>query len=120
MLEKISKSTNVQKLREILLLEADFNTLHKIVFNSRIIPTLEDAGIIPYEITSGRRIQLAIYLVLNKKLLVDIANIQKRTIVTICADVTNCYNRVIYLFASLCAQYFRLEVSYLLVLFRIT
>ena len=38
--------------------------------------------------------------------------------ITICADVTNCYDRVAHPFASLCAQYFGLELSYLVVLFR--
>ena len=75
MLEKSPRNINVQKLRAILLLEADFYVLHKIVFNNRIIPTLEDASRIPHEIIDRRRIQLAIYLVLNKKLLVDITNV---------------------------------------------
>ena len=55
-------------------------------------------------------------LALNKKLIVDIANIKKILIIVICADIINCYNRVVYSFASLCTQYFRLEVSHLLVL----
>ena len=38
--------------------------------------------------------------------------------ITICADGTNCYNRVAYLFASMCVQYFGVELSYLVVLFR--
>ena len=38
--------------------------------------------------------------------------------VTICADATNCYDRVAHSFASLCAQCFRLEISHLAVLFR--
>ena len=59
------------------------------------------------------------YLVLNRKLLVDTANIQKRPIVTIHVDIINYYNRVAHLFVSMCAQYFRLKIFYLLVLFRI-
>jgi len=59
------------------------------------------------------------YLALNKKLIVDIANMRKILIVTICEDAINSYGRVVYPFASLHAQYFGLEVSYLLVLFRI-
>ena len=38
--------------------------------------------------------------------------------ITIYTNVTNCYNRVAYLFASMCAQYFGVELSYLVVLFR--
>ena len=38
--------------------------------------------------------------------------------ITIYADATNCYDRVVHLFASLYTQYFRLDLSYLVVLFR--
>ena len=58
-------------------------------------------------------------LVLNKKLIIDIANTKKLLIVIMHADVANYCNRVAYLFASLSTQYFRLYVAYLLVLFRI-
>ena len=44
---------------------------------------------------------------------------KKRLIIIIYVDATNYYNRVAYPFASLNVQYFGLEVSYLLVLFRI-
>ena len=67
----------------------------------------------------GRRSQATTHLAIEKKLIADIANVQKLHMITICADVTNCYDRVTYLFASICAQYFRLELSYLLVLFRV-
>ena len=43
---------------------------------------------------------------------------RKRLIVIICTDTASCYNRAVYPFASLCTQYFRLEVFYLLVLLR--
>ena len=59
------------------------------------------------------------YLALNKKLIVDIANVKKKLIVATCIDTVNYYDRVAYLFTSLHIQYFRLEVSYLLALFRI-
>ena len=55
MLEKVAGNVNVQKLRAILLLEADFNALHKIIFNNRLIPNLEVANAIPMEVIGGRR-----------------------------------------------------------------
>ena len=39
------------------------------------MPTLEDTSGILYEIIDRRRVQLVTHLVLNKKLLADIANI---------------------------------------------
>ena len=41
MLEKSSENINAEKLRVILLLEADFNPLCKIIFNSRLILVLK-------------------------------------------------------------------------------
>ena len=40
-LKKVLGNTNTKKLRAILLLETDFNTLYKIVFNGRLMPELE-------------------------------------------------------------------------------
>jgi len=51
----LAGNINVQKLRAILLLEADFNTVHKITFNRRIMPRLEEDNIIPKEIIGSRR-----------------------------------------------------------------
>ena len=53
MLEKSPDNINVEKLRVILLLEVDFNTLHKIVFNIRLVLKLEEIQSIPCEIIGG-------------------------------------------------------------------
>ena len=89
---------HVQKLRAILLLEADFNALHKIIFNNRLIPNLEANNAIPMEVIGGRRSQAATHLALDKKLIADIANVRKLPMITICADATNCYDRVAHSF----------------------
>ena len=41
MLEKALGKININKLRVIPFLEADFNALYKIIFNSRLLPLLE-------------------------------------------------------------------------------
>ena len=41
MLEKEAGNADVSKLRVILLLEADFNRLNKIVLNNRVLPISE-------------------------------------------------------------------------------
>ena len=74
MLEKSTGSIQVFKLRAILLLEADFNALNKIVFNNRTIFNLEASNSILYEVIGGRRGQSSIHMVLNKKLVCDISN----------------------------------------------
>ena len=74
MLEKTPDKINVKKLRAILLLEEDFNDLHKIVFNTRVPPQLEAHQLIPKEIIGWRTIQLAIQLVTCKKIIEDTSN----------------------------------------------
>ena len=56
MLEKALENMDVKKLRVILLLEADFNTVHKIIFNKRMIPRLKEANTILNKIIGSRRI----------------------------------------------------------------
>ena len=116
-LEKVAGNVQVQKLQAILLLEVDFNAIHKIIFNNRLMPNLEAMNVIPMEIIGGRRSQAATHLALDKKLISDITNMRKLPMITICADATNCYDRVVHPFASLYAQYFRLDLLYLVILF---
>ena len=118
MLEKVSGNVNVQNLRANLLLEADFNTMRKIILNNRLISELEAANAIPPELIGGRRSQSAIHLALNKKLIADIADVRKLPMIAICADATNCYDRVAHPFASIYSQCFGLELSYLIVIFK--
>ena len=75
-----------------MLLEADFNALHKIIVNGRILPILEKNDLIPAEILGGRRSQSTIHVALNKKLIADITNQIKTPTIVISADATNCYD----------------------------
>ena len=52
-LEKSAGNVHIQKLRAILLLEADFNAIHKIIFNNRLIPNIEAVNAIPIEVIEG-------------------------------------------------------------------
>ena len=54
MLEKSKGVVNAIKLHRILLLEADFNALYKILFNSRVILPIEKNQQILYEIIGKR------------------------------------------------------------------
>ena len=101
MLEKSLGKILVEKLRAILLLKANFNALHKIIFNGRILPTLERNNIIPSEIIGGGKSQSAPHVALNKKLIADISNQIKLLSIVISANTTNCYDRVVHSFASL-------------------
>ena len=66
-LEKSTENVYVSKLRAILLLEADFNALNKIIFNGQALPSIEASKSISSEVLRGRRGQSSIYVALNKK-----------------------------------------------------
>ena len=73
-LEKSTGNVDITKSRVIPLLEVDFNTLNKILFNFRVIPLLEKHNSIPHKITGGCRDYLAVHIALNKKLILDVSN----------------------------------------------
>ena len=73
------------------------------MFNNRLILNIEAMNAIPMEVIGSRQSQAATHLVLDKKLISDIANVRKLPMITICADATNYYNRVAHPFASLYA-----------------
>ena len=106
-------------MRAILLLEVDFNSLNKIIYNYRVLPKLKANRVIPYEVISGRKGHSSLHVALNKKLVCDIENQIKRPMVVILADMTNCYNYIAYPVASLSNQHFGVQLEYLLVLFSI-
>ena len=66
MLEEDPSNFWVEKLRALILLEACFNSLNKINFNSRMIPSLEVSSVIPKEIIGDRRSQAATHLASSK------------------------------------------------------
>ncbi len=54
MLEKIAGVALVNKLRAILLLEADFNFCNKLIFGKRMLDLARANGMVPEEIYSGK------------------------------------------------------------------
>ena len=55
MLEKKPGNLDIKKLQVILLLEANFNVANKIIFNIRLVPTLEWLYGIPNKVIGRRR-----------------------------------------------------------------
>ena len=49
--------------------------MYKIIFNNRLIPTLEATNVIPREVIGGRRSQATTHLALDKKLIANIVNV---------------------------------------------
>ena len=91
-LEKEVGNVDVVKLRTILLLEADFNRLNKIIFNNRVLPKLEQDKAVLTEVIGRRRGKSSMHITLNKKIVADISNQIKKPTIVISADTTNYYN----------------------------
>ena len=72
MLEKMHGYTLMSKLRAILLMEADFNFLNKIIYGVRMMDNARKYGIMPEEIYSEKN-KMADDGTLVKVLLFDIA-----------------------------------------------
>ena len=102
MLENSPGNYKVEKLRAFLQLEADFNALHKINFNGRLMTSLKDSSSISQEIMLGIMSQEDAYLAFSKELIVDVSNTIKLHAAMIDAYATNCYSQVAHPYASLC------------------
>ena len=104
MLEKVRGNIEVSKLRAILFLKADFNSLNKIIFNRRVLPYLENKKEIPYKIIYRRRDQSLLHIALNKKLVADCSNQIKYPTVVVSVDASNYYDHIVYPFSSMTSQ----------------
>ena len=113
MLEKKPNEIAVSKLRVILLLEADFNTANKIIFNTRLIPQMEDRNKIPREIVGSHRSQSAIHITVNKKLIADISNQSETPYAIVSSDASNYFDRVAHQILALSCIHFGLKENYI-------
>jgi hypothetical protein len=71
MLEKTLGVTLVSKLQAILLIEADFNALHKIMYGVRMMKNVHDHRLMPEEIYSKKN-QMVDNGTLTKTLFYDV------------------------------------------------
>ena len=119
MLDKSPCKRNITRLRDILLLKANFNSLHKIIFNQSILPVLEKYNLIQIEIVGGYKGQATIHVAINKNLIEYMHNQVKAPHVVTSADAANFYDRVTHPFTSLKAQCFGTHIDYVLVLLKV-
>jgi hypothetical protein len=100
MLEKIPSSQPISKLWSILLMEADFNCINKILFGYRLLWNVHGYGFMLDEIFSKRN-RTAEEGTLAKVLFYDIVQQTRLSagIRSVVAD--NCYNRVLHAIALL-------------------
>ena len=68
MIEKLKGVIRVDKLRALLLMEADFNSLNKLIFSSRMIKFSEQHKRVPGELFGSRKKLSAILVTVNRRL----------------------------------------------------
>ena len=118
MLEKKPGVIKVTKLRAILWLKANFNSVNKILLNIRLIPLMKQVYVIPKEIIGSRRVKSAIQLAVNKKLISNITNQWKKPFIIISADASNYFDCIAHPITSIVYQHFGLPLPYLLSMFK--
>ena len=100
MLEKVAGIALVNKLRAILLMEADFNFHNKLIFGKRMLDQARSNGIIPPEQYSEKQ-STAEDGTFDKILQADISRQRRMRMSIVSADAANCYDRINHCFAAL-------------------
>ena len=117
MLEKEEGNIRVDKLRAILLMEADFNFLNKLMFGHRLVKQVEKFNRFPDELYGSRSFLSAILVAINRRLTIDIFK-QKRRAGTIAGvDAAQCYDRIVHSLSILLCQREGAPISSLLMMF---
>lgn len=110
MLEKKKGVWQINKLRAILLYEADFNQNNKLL-GKLMLEQAERFNSVAIEQFGSRKQLLAVDQSLNKALSFDIWR-QNRQAGALCSnDAKSCYNRITHNFASLCLQRVRVPLA---------
>jgi hypothetical protein len=100
MLEKIPGCQLISKLWSILLMEADFNCITKILFGYHLLWNVRRYGFMPDEIFSKQH-WIAEDGTLAKVLFYDIVRQTRFSACISSVDADNCYNRVLHAIALL-------------------
>jgi hypothetical protein len=100
MLEKIAGVALVNKLRAILLMEADYNFHNKWVFGHKALDKIMNSGYIP-EGQFSKRESTAEDAKMDTKLTYDISRQLRHPMGELSVDASNCYDRISHIIMSL-------------------
>ena len=103
MLEKEKGVCIVDKLRAILLMEADFNFGNKLLFGHRLMKQMENTGDIPAEQHGSRNAHRSIEVALNRRFISDISHQKRSDMMIAGVDAEFCYDRIVHSFAIMAA-----------------
>ena len=104
MLEKKPGVIEVDKLRAILLMEADFNFANQLYFGKRLTASAEEHGVIPDDTFGSRKDNSSIEVSLCRLLFFDLIRQLKFNAVLGSYDAQSCYDRVVHSFTSMAAR----------------
>jgi hypothetical protein len=104
MLEKVEGVIVVDKLRAILLLEADFNFSNGLIFSKRMMHQAETQQWIPDECYGSRKNCEAIEVALNRGFVWDITRQRRAPAAIVSVDAQTCYDRIQHSAGSLSAR----------------
>ena len=104
MLEKIKGNIIVDKLRAILLMEADFNFINKLMFGHRLIRNCTDHKRLPQELYGGLANRSAQEVAINRRLVLDTFRLKRRCGVVAGVDAAQCYDRIVHSLAILLSR----------------
>ena len=91
----------VTNIRSIIISEADWNTIGKLVIAKKMMKNAESSQILPREHIGGRKGRKATDGALTKKLAIDNARLLRKPLAIISTDAANCYDRMLHKFISL-------------------
>ena len=100
LLEKIAGIFLVEKLRAILLMEADFNHFNKWAFGYEALNALAEDGYIPEEFYAQRE-STAEDAKMDNRLTTDLSRQLRHPMAQTSADAANCYDRINHIIMSL-------------------
>lgn len=115
---KEENNFNVDKLRSLILGEADWNMGGRFHINRNMLSGVEKLNLIPNEHYGGRKGYKATDAVLNKRLALDNIRLAKKTAAIISTDAANCYDRMVNSFISLSIQRLGVPLSIVFALLR--
>jgi hypothetical protein len=104
MLEKVPGNIWVDKLRAILLLEADFNFTNNLIYQFRMVSQAASDGLLQPECMGGIKHSSSETLAICRRLITDHARQQKLSLAIASVDAAQCYDCVGHGPGSLCCQ----------------
>ena len=117
MLEKQANVIKVDKLRAILLMEADFNFINKLIFGCRLVKQCEHHNRFPLELFGSRAARSAIEVALNRRITLDVMKVKRRCGAIAGVDAAQCYDRIVHSVASMLCQKEGIQIPAALLMF---